>query len=131
MFSDVSIPTFDPKVFRTAWSLRRRVSGLEEPTGITYEELQQLCIQCKDCGNFVTQTSHAWHECTDTTIGDTERTAAARSNLDDFFQSPEYRLDAIGASLGGVTKEEFETIFTQCVHCECLLTAEGCKRHPI
>ena len=103
------------------------MNGLEEPTGITAEELGHLCIHCIQCGNFVTQTSQAWHECPNDTNPSDEATS---SNDDDgFFKSAEYRLDAVGTSAGGVTKEEFEGLFARCLNCDRILTALGRERH--
>lgn len=127
--TDVSIPKFDPDFFKSAWSLRRRVNGLEEPTGITLEELRQLCIQCERCGNFVTQTSQACHECYH---GATNDQTASHGSDNDIFQSPEFRLDAIGKdpySLGGMTIKEFEDHFSMCINCKRILTASGRGRH--
>ena len=101
------------------------MNGLKEPTGITAEELGHLCTHCVQCGNFVMQTSQAWHQCLD----DTKPDQATSDDDDNFFKSAEYRLDAVGTSVGGVTKEEFEGLFVHCLNCNRILTASGCQRH--
>lgn len=129
LITDVSIPKFDPESFKSSWSLRRRINGLEEPTGITFEELQQLYIQCERCGNFVTQTSQAGHECHH---GATTGKGASLGSDNDIFRSPEFRLDAVGKdpySLGGVTKKEFEDHFSMCLNCKRIMTASGRACH--
>ena len=51
---------------------------------------------------------------------------------EDFWKSPEYRLDAVGAEgwcLNGITNEEFQRLFWICVTCNHVLSSCGRDRH--
>jgi hypothetical protein len=61
----------------------------------------------------------------------TNQTPAVEGD-EDFWKSPEYRLDAVGTeewSSNGITNEEFQGLFWICITCNHVLSRSGRDRH--
>ena len=67
IYLDVEIPVFEPRGFEFCWELRRRAGNIGGESGIMPEELKTLCTQCVKCKNFVSRSTHLFHECPDVT----------------------------------------------------------------
>jgi hypothetical protein len=123
MGAEIEFTTFDPDIFQLCTALRSKALCLMQHSGITKEELKILCVQCIRCENIVSRVTQHSHRCPAAAPPPSDKASA-----DDIFQSLEYRLDAVGdqeSTLNGLTKTEFEELFSVCTVCDRYVMSSG------